>query len=128
MLSIQIFEKYERILKELTAQYHSVDVAHILEAVSFHAIFLTAPVFLKQICTDPDDDKFLSTAITPQANAIITADQALLAMNGLSDMDSINPSAFLNKLQKNKMKFAAIEFAPYPKCDPLLGLITQCLV
>ena len=47
-------------------------------------------------CRDPDDDKFLETAITGEASAIVSGDNDLLAMHPFRGIPILRPADFLN--------------------------------
>jgi len=46
-------------------------------------------------CRDPKDDKYLSLAITSQAECVITGDNDLLILNPFENIPILNPSDFL---------------------------------
>lgn len=46
-------------------------------------------------CRDPDDDKLLETALTGQANCLVTGDKDLLDMNPFHDIPILTPAGFL---------------------------------
>jgi uncharacterized protein len=51
-----------------------------------------------RVCRDPRDDKFLELAIDGEADAIITGDQDLLALNPFQGIRIVSPRAFLEAL------------------------------
>ena len=48
-----------------------------------------------QACRDPQDDKFLELAVNGQAEAIITGDQDLLALNPFHSIQIITAGMYL---------------------------------
>ncbi len=46
-------------------------------------------------CRDPDDDKFLETALVGEADFLITGDKDLLVMSPFHGIRILNPSSFL---------------------------------
>lgn len=50
-----------------------------------------------QVCRDPKDDKFLDVALAAEAQAIITGDQDLLALNPFHGIQILTPSGFLQR-------------------------------
>lgn len=48
-----------------------------------------------QACRDPKDDKYLSLAVSAQADTIITGDNDLLVMNPFREIPILNASDFL---------------------------------
>ena len=49
-----------------------------------------------QECRDPKDDKYLSLAVSAQADAIISGDEELLVMNPFRQIPILNSSDFLS--------------------------------
>ena len=49
-------------------------------------------------CRDPNDDKFLSLAISASAQSIVTLDKDLLTMNPFRGVAIFTPSEFLNRI------------------------------
>ena len=47
-------------------------------------------------CGDPQDDKFLETAMVGEADCVITGDRHLLEMTPFRDISILTPAAFLN--------------------------------
>ena len=47
-------------------------------------------------CTDPEDDKFLETALAGEADCLITGDRHLLDMRPTQGISILTPAAFLN--------------------------------
>ena len=46
-------------------------------------------------CRDPDDDKLLETAITGQADCLVTGDQDLLVLDPFQGLPILTPAQFL---------------------------------
>ena len=49
-------------------------------------------------CPDPQDDKFLETAMVGEAECLVTGDRQLLAMTPFREVPILTPAAFLNSL------------------------------
>src|SRR6266566_2523933 len=49
-------------------------------------------------CRDPTDDKFLELAVSGQADAIVTGDTDLLALNPFRHIPIVTPATFLRDL------------------------------
>jgi putative PIN family toxin of toxin-antitoxin system len=47
---------------------------------------------------DPDDDKFVETAIVAHANAIVSGDRHLLALGSLDRIEILTPRGFLQRI------------------------------
>ena len=80
------FEKYvtEALrLEFLAALLRDAELAQVTEDV--------------KICRDPRDDKFLSLAISGNANCIVSGDNDLLDLNPFRDIPILPPAQFLEK-------------------------------
>jgi putative PIN family toxin of toxin-antitoxin system len=70
-----------------------------LELISLNAEMVNPVRFVKPVCTDHDDDKFLEAAITAKADYVVTGDKALLFVGSLKGTSVVKPSEFLNSLR-----------------------------
>ena len=69
-----------------------------LELVDLNAEVVEPVDFAHVVCTDPDDDKFLGTALSAGADTVVSGDKALLAQNGFRGINVLSPTRFLNQL------------------------------
>jgi uncharacterized protein len=53
-------------------------------------------------CRDPNDDKFLSIAVTGEADVIVSGDQDLLVLHPFAGIPILPPSAFLQLLDEQR--------------------------
>jgi putative PIN family toxin of toxin-antitoxin system len=95
VISSEIFAEYQRVAVELNAKYPSVNVDKFLDLVSFYSEIVRAPRFVKPICSDPDDDKFLAAAFAGSANYIVTGDKALLKLDDFKGISILPANKFL---------------------------------
>jgi len=51
----------------------------------------------RQVCTDPDDDKFLACAVASGASTIVSGDKHLLSVSGYRGIEALRPRAFLER-------------------------------
>jgi putative PIN family toxin of toxin-antitoxin system len=98
VVSKPVLDEYERVLAELAARYPGVRYDRILELIAVHAWVVSAVEFAKPICKDPDDDKFLGTALAANASYIVSGDKLLLALDGFKSIRIVTPRSFLGKL------------------------------
>jgi len=62
----------------------------------------TSPALAKQICSDPDDDKFLACALASSTKVISSGDKALRKTSGYAGIEVLSPREFVDKyLKKN---------------------------
>ena len=97
VISPEILEEYRRVLHGLAVEFPAVDPVPPLELVAIHAQMIDASLLPHQVCTDPDDDKFLACAVASQTRIIVTGDKALLRTSGYADIEVMTPKAFLEK-------------------------------
>lgn len=92
-----IMEEYRRVVHALAEQFPTVDPDPPLALVAIHAHLVEAPPLPAQVCTDPDDDKFLAAAIASQTHIVTTGDKALLRTSGYAGIEVLTPRAFIDK-------------------------------
>lgn len=97
VISPEIMEEYRRVAHDLAAHFPGVDPKQALDLVAIHAKAVNAPPLNEQVCTDPDDDKFLACAIASRTMVIITGDKALLRTSGHAGIEVLTPRAFVAK-------------------------------
>jgi predicted nucleic acid-binding protein len=59
--------------------------------------FATRVAIIERVraCPDPRDDKFLETAVSGQADFLVTGDRALLDMRAFRSIGIVRPSGYL---------------------------------
>ena len=53
---------------------------------------------ISEVCKDPDDDMFISCALSASANYIVTGDKALLAVKKYRGIVVVSPAVFIHLL------------------------------
>ena len=97
ILSEEILNEYSEVLERLSEKYPSVDTSGILSVFTRGCRIVEPEAIGKQICDDPDDDKFLTAAISGEAETIISGDKHLLDVNGYSGIEIIRPAEFIDQ-------------------------------
>jgi len=82
VLSPEILDEYRATGGELAQEYGGVDLAPWLHLLEARATIIEPPPLPRQVCTDPDDDKFLACALAGRARIVVTGDKALLLTSG----------------------------------------------
>ena len=100
VLSPEILAEYQATGDSLAAKFPGVDLNPWLELVAAKAVVVQAPPLPQQVCTDPDDDKFLACALAANAKLITTGDKALLATSGFRGITVLTPRHILDKYLK----------------------------
>ncbi|NOQ22973.1 MAG: putative toxin-antitoxin system toxin component, PIN family [Candidatus Aegiribacteria sp.] len=97
VISTEILAEYIDVLHRLSAKYPKVDVSQIITLIASFSLIVEARSLEEKVCEDPDDDKFIAAAIAGSSNVIITGDAHLLDVSGYSDIEMIEPAAFIEK-------------------------------
>jgi putative PIN family toxin of toxin-antitoxin system len=97
VLSVEIFEEYQRVGVELKTRYPGVDLEPFLALLGVHAEFVEAPALKKPVAEDPDDDKFLACAFAAGVPFIVSGDRDLLAQSGWRGIRVLKPRAFVEE-------------------------------
>ncbi len=98
IVSNEILVEYERVFEELNKKAKNPNSNRILELVKLNAEMVIPVTFVKPICRDKDDDKFLTAAIGGSAQYIVTGDDDLLVLNGHQHLKILKPKSFLESL------------------------------
>ena len=97
-LSMPILEEYRRVLTELAATRPFTTLAPILQLIEFHSLTVEPVPFVRSVCEDSDDDKFLEAAIAAAAEYVVSGDKALLRVREHQGVKIVQPSRFLRIL------------------------------
>ena len=104
IVSADILAEYHKTLQNLEAKYPPpVSAWAFLGSLSLSATLTTAIDLEEQICTDPDDDKFIAAAVAARANTIVSGDKALLKVDRYRDIRIVKPTVFLKVLAGTKL-------------------------
>lgn len=103
VVSPPVLEEYRRVLTELASRHIGVRYEPILELVELHAEVVSPVTFVRPVCSDHDDDKFLEAALASGAGYVVSGDKALLTVDGHHGLKVISPHAFLKELRKAEL-------------------------
>lgn len=100
-LSKNTFNEFRRVLKYPKFLLTQYEINYIIyhEVIPFFDI-VEDTINLKNICEDPDDDKFLSCAVSAGAKYLISGDIHLLSIKKYKTTTIMNPSDFIDLLIK----------------------------
>ncbi|MGF1656748.1 MAG: putative toxin-antitoxin system toxin component, PIN family [Verrucomicrobiales bacterium] len=73
------------------AKLDRAEVAEVLDAVSADAEVLEVLPLAAPVCRDADDDWILATAVTAQADALVTGDKDLLVLGRYQNIPILTP-------------------------------------
>ncbi len=92
--SREILEEYLAVAQELSQRYSALELDAILLLIVSHSEVHESPALSKQVCSDPDDDKFLACAIASETKTIVSGDKALRRVSGYQGVEVIGPRQF----------------------------------
>jgi putative PIN family toxin of toxin-antitoxin system len=97
VISPPILTEYRRVLEEMTKK-RSAPVNSIVELIELHSQMVTPVLFVRSVCTDPDDDKFLEAGVAASADYVVSGDVALLKVKEHHGVKVVKPAVFLSLL------------------------------
>lgn len=97
VISQEIIFEYQRVAKELSSQYPTVDILPIIEMVTIHGEFVDTKGIHITICEDPDDNKFIECAIAGYCTEIVTGDKHLLKLKSFKGVNVLSPRSFVDR-------------------------------
>jgi putative PIN family toxin of toxin-antitoxin system len=100
VMSPDIIEEYYRVSAELSDQFHRVEISSILTLLITHSEVVQSHALDRQVCQDPDDDKFLACALSSDAKIIISGDKHLLKLKEFRGITILSPRTFLERFLK----------------------------
>ncbi|MDU9048916.1 MAG: putative toxin-antitoxin system toxin component, PIN family [Candidatus Electrothrix sp. Rat3] len=92
----EILEEYQRVGKELSVKYPSVNIEPILELFTIFGEFVGTEGIKETICEDPDDNKFIECAIASGSKLIVSGDKHLLNISGYKRIEVLKPREFVD--------------------------------
>jgi putative PIN family toxin of toxin-antitoxin system len=98
-LSEEIFQEYQRVLREIGAVSEAEERDLISAFTSGeNVLYVNDPPSVKVVEEDPDDDKFIACALALEADYIVSGDSDLLSLGSYMGIPIVSPSTFLEIL------------------------------
>ena len=97
LISDEIFEEYQRVGELLSNDYPEVDLGPFLELLTINSELVIPKKLQNPVCEDPDDDKFLASAIAGKSKIIISGDKHLLKVSGYKGIKILTPRKFVDE-------------------------------
>lgn len=97
-VSREILDEYRRVVDVLSAKLCKIDLDAVWEWLLVEAELVASYSFERQICEDPDDDKFLACAMLSRSRYLISGDRHLLKIGTFLDTAIVTPRQFLDHL------------------------------
>ena len=83
-------------------KFTQAEAQEVVQAVRKDAHQVSPVALAHRVCRDADDDWVLATAITAQADAIVTGDKDLLVLKSYEGIPIVTPRGFLALMQGNQ--------------------------
>ena len=95
--SREVFEEYELVGRRLAEQFPGVSLEPFLTLLFAQAHMVETQPLPEQICSDPDDDKFLACALAGKCPVVVSGDRALLRTSGYRRLQVITPRTVVDR-------------------------------
>ena len=83
---------------EFESQYGGAAFEAFAALLVMNSEIVDAPAHLPdQVCTDPDDDKFLACALAAGISVIVSGDKRLRAVSGWNGIEILTPRQFIDR-------------------------------
>ncbi len=96
VVSKEILSEYQRVAKEMSLKFPSIDISKILQLISIHSEIVNTQGQEISVCEDPDDNMFISCAIVSKSEVIVSGDKHLLKLSGYQNIQILKPREFAN--------------------------------
>lgn len=97
VISETIFAEYQRVASELSRQFPDAELNSFLALLLAESLMVQEVELKEQICTDPDDDKFLACALAGRSKVIVSGDKELLKVSGFRGIRVLRPREFVEQ-------------------------------
>jgi uncharacterized protein len=97
VISHEILREYLRVGEIFADKFPSIELQPILDLVTIEAELHVAEDLSEQVCSDPDDDKFLACAIACGNKLIVSGDKHLLKVSGFQGIEILKPHEFIKR-------------------------------
>jgi putative PIN family toxin of toxin-antitoxin system len=105
VVSEEVFEEYETVLARVKQeQGFDTDIEPWLEAVRTSALWVTPFILERGVCRDPNDDKFIATALAAGARTVIARDRDLTVLEKPFGISIQTPRAWLGTLSRSQRR------------------------
>ena len=95
VISRAILNEY-RVIQRVSLQFPSIDISDLFEMITLKSYLMLSLSLKSQLCKDPNDDKFFSTAIAGKTSVMISGDRHLREKSGFSGIAVLKPKDFLD--------------------------------
>jgi putative PIN family toxin of toxin-antitoxin system len=100
VISVEIFEEYQRVANRLNQKYPGIDIDRILHLIFLNSTVVDTDSTGIRISEDQDDDKFITCAKSAEAEVIVSGDHHLLDIGEYSGIKILRPADFAREYVK----------------------------
>ncbi len=104
VLTEEILDEYLRVAAILQDKYPTIDIESPIRLIAQHSEIVLADELTDDVCTDPDDDKFLACALAAGGALVVSGDKALQKASGYRGVQVISPRQFVDRHGKDGRK------------------------
>jgi len=97
LISEDILKEYRRVGEVLANRFPSIDLQPLLALAAVKAEMSTSKHFDTPLCEDPDDDMFITCALSGKCKMIVSGDKHLLKMSGYRGIKVLSPREFVDQ-------------------------------
>ena len=97
VLSPEILTEYRRVGESFSTKHPNPVFEEMLRLLINQALIVDAPDLQKQLCRDPDDDKFIACALAVGAEVIVSGDNDILSLSDRLSITVMSPRDFVDK-------------------------------
>jgi len=100
LITKKILEEYKRVGIKLSDKFPGLDIIGILDLIERKSEIIEIRIKVSNVCSDPDDDKFIECAINGDCKFIISGDKHILSVSGYNEIHVLKPRDFVDKYLK----------------------------
>ena len=82
--------------EELSVKYSEIDIVSIIDLLTIYGEVVETKDLSVSICEDPDDNRFIESAISSNCKLIVSGDKHLLKISGFQKIEVLKPREFID--------------------------------
>jgi putative PIN family toxin of toxin-antitoxin system len=113
----ELLEELDRVLRypRLQRYYREEERTRFVALLLALSELVELPEEIPRICRDPDDDRVIACAVAGEADAIVSGDEDLLALERVSDIPVLSPAELLTRMEKREAESSTEVLAQGPR-------------
>lgn len=102
VVSPEIIDEYRRVAIRLGKKFPEVKIESLLALALRKAEVVAAESLSSQVCSDPDDDKFLACAISAEVEVVVSGDSDLKDIGEFQTVEILSPAEFAERFLEGR--------------------------